>query len=278
MSLIEVSELHQQLQETHKPLIFDCSFDLVNPHSGYESYLSGHIPGAIYCDLDKDLAGTKNGENGRHPLPSLEQWCKTYAELGITPDHSVVVYDRQGSMFAVRLWWMLKSSGHHKVAVLNGAYGAWLNEAYPTQTEENPRQAKKRTELHPFDNLVLVTEVENNLKHQNFTILDARANDRFRGENETLDPAGGHIPGALNRFFKDNLEANGKFKSAEILREEFKAIIKDTPAEKITHQCGSGVTACHNLLAMEIAGLQKSKIYSGSWSEWSANPLRPIEK
>jgi thiosulfate/3-mercaptopyruvate sulfurtransferase len=278
MPLIEVSELHQQLEQAHKPLVFDCSFDLVNPLSGYESYLTGHIPSAVYCDLDKDLAGTKNGKNGRHPLPSLEEWCRTYAKLGITPDHSVVVYDRQGCMFAVRLWWMLKSSGHHKVKVLNGGYNTWLNAGYPTQTIENPRHAKERTQLHSFDNLVLVNEVENNLKNQDFTILDARANDRFRGENETLDPIGGHIPGALNRFFKDNLDINGKFKSAEILREEFKALIKEKSAENITHQCGSGVTACHNFLAMEIAGLNKSKIYSGSWSEWSADSSRPIEK
>jgi len=278
MSLIETSELKQWLDNKDDFLLFDCRFDLTDLEAGYQSYLSGHIPTAIYVHTDRDLAGEKNGKNGRHPLPSLEQWQKTYAELGITPNKKIVIYDTQGSIYAARLWWMLYSVGQQNVFLLNGGYPAWIRANYESEIHEHLRVRVPETKLHNYQNLVLVSTVEENIKKPQFTILDARAHDRFQGNNETLDPVGGHIPGAINRFFKDNLEANGDFKSIAALKQEYTALLKETSSEKIIHQCGSGITACHNLFAMELAGLKGSSIYIGSWSEWCSNPSRPVEK
>lgn len=278
MSLIEAQELKQWQESGEDFLLFDCRFDLVDSEAGYQSYLQGHIPGAIYVHSDKDLATAKNGQNGRHPLPRIEDWQKTYAALGITPNKKVVIYDNQGSMYAVRLWWMLQSVGQQDIFLLNGAYPAWLALGYPTQTEETLRQAAPETKLFAYQGLVLVDAVEKNLQNPQFTILDARANDRFHGNNETLDPVAGHIPGAMNRCFKDNLEADGRFKSLETLKTEFAELLKDIPSHQIVHQCGSGITACHNLFTMELLGLKNSSLYAGSWSEWCSNPARPIEK
>jgi thiosulfate/3-mercaptopyruvate sulfurtransferase len=278
MSLIEASELKQWLDRGDDFLLFDCRFDLVDSEAGYKSYLEGHIPGAIYVHSDKDLATTKNGTNGRHPLPSIAQWQKTYAELGVTPSKKVVIYDNQGSMFAVRLWWMLHAVGQKNIYLLNGGYPSWLAANYPSEKQESLRKPVAETALHAYQDLVLVDEVVENLSKAQFTILDARANDRFHGQNETLDPVAGHIPGAMNRCFKDNLEASGKFKDLETLKNEFSSLLKDIPSEQVVHQCGSGITACHNLFAMELIGLKGSSIYAGSWSEWCADPKRPVEK
>jgi thiosulfate/3-mercaptopyruvate sulfurtransferase len=278
MSLIEASELKQWLDRGDDFLLFDCRFDLVDSEAGYKSYLEGHIPGAIYVHSDKDLATTKNGKNGRHPLPSIIQWQKTYADLGITPYKKVVIYDNQGSMFAVRLWWMLHAVGQKNIYLLNGGYPSWLAANYPSEKQESLRKPGAETALHAYQDLVLVDEVVENLSKAQFTILDARANDRFHGQNETLDPMGGHIPGAVNRFFKDNLEANGKFKPLDTLKKEFTSLLEDIPSEKVVHQCGSGITACHNLFTMELIGLKGSSVYAGSWSEWCADPKRPVEK
>lgn len=278
MSLIEASELKQWLDRGDDFLLFDCRFDLVDSEAGYKSYLEGHIPGAIYVHSDKDLATTKNGKNGRHPLPSIIQWQKTYADLGITPYKKVVIYDNQGSMFAVRLWWMLHAVGQKNIYLLNGGYPSWLAANYPSEKQESLRKPGAETALHAYQDLVLVDEVVENLSKAQFTILDARANDRFHGQNETLDPVGGHIPGAVNRFFKDNLEANGKFKPLDTLKKEFTSLLEDIPSEKVVHQCGSGITACHNLFTMELIGLKGSSVYAGSWSEWCADPKRPVEK
>ncbi|MFM8460828.1 MAG: sulfurtransferase, partial [Polynucleobacter victoriensis] len=257
-------------------LLFDCRFDLVDSEAGYKSYLEGHIPGAIYVHSDKDLASEKNGRNGRHPLPSIAAWQKTYAALGITPNSRVVIYDNQSCMYAVRLWWMLKAVGHQHIELLNGGYQTWCQLGYPSEQSETHRQAAPQTTLTEFNNLVLVNQVVANLESKNFTILDARSNDRFHGQNETLDPVAGHIPGALNRFFKDNLKSDGTFKDPDVLRHEFQSVIGNISSEKIVHQCGSGITACHNMFAMELAGLMGSSIYAGSWSEWSSDPSRPV--
>jgi len=277
-SLIEVNQLKDLLDAKAPILLFDCRFDLVDSDAGYQSYLEGHIPGAIYVHSDKDLATTKNGKNGRHPLPSMSEWEKTYANLGITPNKQVVIYDNQGGMYAARLWWMLQATGHHLVSILNGGFGAWKNLGLPVSTSETHRQAVAITSLQPYKNLVLVDAVLKNLENKTFTILDARANDRFHGENEVLDPVGGHIPGALNRCFKDNLDSAGKFKSIETLRHEFGTLLGDQPSSKIVHQCGSGITACHNLFAMELANHSGSSVYAGSWSEWCADSSRPVER
>jgi thiosulfate/3-mercaptopyruvate sulfurtransferase len=278
MSLIEASELKKWLDHEDNFLLFDCRFDLTNSEAGYQSYLSGHIPTAIYVHTDKDLAGKKDGKNGRHPLPSIEQWQKTYAGLGITPNKKIVIYDNQGSMYAARLWWMLHSVGHLDLFLLNGGYPAWVRANYESEIREHVRVAAPETKLQNYQNVVLVDAVEENIKTSQLTILDARANDRFQGKNETLDPVGGHIPGAINRCFKDNLEANGEFKNINTLKQEYAALLNETPSEEIIHQCGSGITACHNLFAMELVGLRGSSIYAGSWSEWCSDPSRPVEK
>lgn len=276
MALIEAQQVKQLIDEQQDFLLFDCRFDLVDSEAGYKSYLEGHIPGAIYVHSDKDLASEKNGRNGRHPLPSIAAWQKTYAALGITPNSRVVIYDNQSCMYAVRLWWMLKAVGHQHIELLNGGYQIWCQLGYPSEQSETHRQAAPQTTLTEFNNLVLVNQVVANLESKNFTILDARSNDRFHGQNETLDPVAGHIPGALNRFFKDNLKSDGTFKDPDVLRHEFQSVIGNISSEKIVHQCGSGITACHNMFAMELAGLMGSSIYAGSWSEWSSDPSRPV--
>lgn len=272
--LITANQLEELINSGENVLLCDCRFDLVDPLAGKKAYEESHIPGAIYVDLDHDLSGKKTGTNGRHPLPSPQAWAQTKTRLGMSPNTLVVAYDKQGSVYASRLWWMLKATGHAKVQVLDGGLDAWNG---PMGTvPRKPTPASHAIEPRTYVGLVLVDEVVNNLKTQSNAILDARANDRFHGQNETLDPIGGHIPGATNRFFKDNLSATS-FKSAEQLFKEFVELLGSTKPSAVIHQCGSGVTACHNLLAMELAGLKGSRLYAGSWSEWCADPNRPVE-
>ena len=272
--LITANQLEEIINSGEDVLLCDCRFDLVDPHAGKKAYEESHIPGAIYVDLDHDLSGKKTGSNGRHPLPSPEAWAQTKTRLGMSPNTLVVAYDKQGSVYASRLWWMLKATGHAKVQVLDGGLDSWNG---PMGTvPRKPKPTNPAIEPRPYVGLVLVDEVVGNLQNQANTILDARANDRFHGQNETLDPIGGHIPGAINRFFKDNLSASA-FKSGEQLFKEFIGLLGTTKPSEVIHQCGSGVTACHNLLAMELAGLKGSRLYAGSWSEWCADPNRPVE-
>lgn len=272
--LITANQLEELINSGENVLLCDCRFDLVDPLAGKKAYEESHIPGAIYVDLDHDLSGKKTGTNGRHPLPSPQVWAQTKTRLGMSPNTLVVAYDKQGSVYASRLWWMLKATGHAKVQVLDGGLDSWNG---PMGTvPRKPTPANHAIEPRPYVGLVLVDEVMGNLEKQSHTVLDARANDRFHGQNETLDPIGGHIPGATNRFFKDNLSATS-FKPAEQLFKEFVDLLGSTKPSAVIHQCGSGVTACHNLLAMELAGLKGSRLYAGSWSEWCADPNRPVE-
>lgn len=272
--LITANQLEELINSGENVLLCDCRFDLVDPLAGKKAYEESHIPGAIYVDLDHDLSGKKTGTNGRHPLPSPQVWAQTKTRLGMSPNTLVVAYDKQGSVYASRLWWMLKATGHAKVQVLDGGLDSWNG---PMGTvPRKPTPASHAIEPRPYVGLVLVDEVVGNLEKQSHTVLDARANDRFHGQNETLDPIGGHIPGATNRFFKDNLSATS-FKPAELLFKEFVDLLGPTKPSAVIHQCGSGVTACHNLLAMELAGLKGSRLYAGSWSEWCADPNRPVE-
>jgi len=271
--LITANQLEEIINSGENVLLCDCRFDLIDPSAGKKSYLEGHIPGAIYVDLDVDLSGKANGQNGRHPLPTPEAWAQTKSHLGMDSNTLVVAYDRQGSVYASRLWWMLKATGHAKVQVLDGGLDAW-NGAIGTM----PRQATPTTvavPVMPYIGLVLVEDVVENLLTKESVVLDARANDRFHGQNETLDPIGGHIPGALNYCFKENLSGKS-FKTPEQLYKDFHGFLGSTKASEVIHQCGSGVTACHNLLAMEIAGLKGSRLYAGSWSEWCSDPSRPV--
>ncbi|MBP7423199.1 MAG: sulfurtransferase [Sulfuritalea sp.] len=258
--------------------VFDCRHDLKNTGYGRQAYARGHIPGALFLHLDDDLSGVKTGSNGRHPLPEVAAFARRMSDCGVGDDVQVVAYDNEGGIFAARLWWMLRWLGHERVAVLDGGLAGWkrgkrvLEEAAPVVA---PREFVAR----PRDLSVSTAQVLADLNAPSMLILDARSPERFRGENETLDPVGGHIPGAVNRFYFDNLDDAGcYFKPAGELRAEFDAILGGRPASAVVQQCGSGVTACHNLLAMELAGLPGSRLYPGSWSEWCADPSRPVAR
>ena len=272
--LISANQLEEMINSGENVLLCDCRFDLVDPLVGRKSYEESHIPGAIYVDLDKDLSASKTGNNGRHPLPSPEARAQTKTRLGFNPNTLVVAYDKQGSVYASRLWWMLKSTGHANVRVLDGGLDAWNGPM--GSIPRAPTPCTQAIAPMPYAGLVLIDEVVENLRSKKNTMIDARANDRFHGQNETLDPVGGHIPSALNRFFKNNLNATA-FKNPEQLFQEFSEFLGSTKASEVIHQCGSGVTACHNLLAMELAGFRGSRLYAGSWSEWCADPKRPVE-
>ena len=272
--LISANQLEEIINSGENVLLCDCRFDLVDAEAGRKAYEESHIPGAIHIDLDHDLSGHKNGSNGRHPLPSPESWAKTKTRLGIGPNTLVVAYDKQGSVYASRLWWMLRATGHANVRVLEGGLDSWNGPMGTIPRKPNP--TTQAIEPMPYVGLVLIDEVMSNLQSQKNIVLDARANDRFHGENETLDPVGGHIPRAINHCFKNNLSATA-FKNPEQLFNDFINLLSTNKPSQVIHQCGSGVTACHNLLAMEIAGLKGSRLYAGSWSEWCADPERPIE-
>jgi thiosulfate/3-mercaptopyruvate sulfurtransferase len=247
---------------------------LTNPEFGTTAYAQSHIPGARFAHLDRNLAAPLTGRNGRHPLPDPKVFAEWLSRMGVSNDNQVIGYDNAGGVYASRLWWMLRWIGHKNVAVLDGGWQAWIEAGHPVTAEvPTPRPAKVTVNVQetPVD----AKYVLDNLQSPALVLIDARANDRFRGQNETIDPVGGHIPGAMNRFFKDNLTAQGLFKSPQQLRDEFRLLLDTVTPEKIVSQCGSGVTACHNLLAMEIAGLRGGRLYPGSWSEWIADPARP---
>jgi len=259
-------------------VVVDCRHDLVNLAFGREAYAAGHLPGAVFADMETQLSGAKRGADGvfrgRHPLPEKDALVETLRAWGVNDDTQVVAYDAHGGMYAARLWWLLRWIGHEASAVLDGGLPAWQALGQPLTTDV-PAKSRGAIEARaPFVPTVTVAEVLENIESAKRTVVDARAADRFRGENETVDPVGGHIPGAKNRFFKDNLQGDGRFKAPEQLREEFGAVVKD-PKDAIM-QCGSGVTACHNLLALEVAGMPGAALYPGSWSEWSADPSRPV--
>jgi len=272
-TLVSADQLAQALRSPRPPRVFDCSYDLLDHDAGGRAYRAGHLPGAVYLHLEQVLSGEKTGDNGRHPLPPLATFVQSMADLGLDDDTQVVAYDNAGGIYAARLWWMLRWAGHEAVAVLDGGIAAWKAAGQPV-TAEVPAAApaggfRQRASLvRSMDYDAIDANIDSGVK----LVIDARAPDRFRGENETMDPVAGHIPGARNRLFKDNLAADGRFKPAAQLRAEFDAITGGRPAEQLVTQCGSGVTACHNLLAMEVAGLQGAALYPGSWSEYSARP------
>ena len=276
-TLISAADLAQHVLEPNW-IVLDCRHDLMNPGAGRAAYDAGHIPNAQHAHLDSDLSDKRPGPNGeflgRHPLPQREAFVETLRAWGVNRDSQVVAYDAQGGMFAARLWWMLRWIGHDAVALLDGGLPAWTAAGNWISTEAGSK-LRGNIELQPATVAsVGVDEVLANLESKTRVVIDARAPDRFRGENETIDPVGGHIPGAKNRFFKDNLQADGTFKPAAQLRTDFETLISSPQAAIM--QCGSGATACHNLLAMEIAGLPGAALYPGSWSEWCASPTRPV--
>lgn len=276
-TLISAEELAHNLSNPALVLL-DCRADLLDPKAGAAAFAASHIPVAQHADLDVDLSDKTPGAHGefrgRHPLPSREQFIERLRAWGVNADSLVVVYDAQGGMFAARLWWMLRWVGHSQVALLDGGLQAWQAMTFTMTSRTISPEPGNIVLLPSLVPTVSVNEVQANLATHERIILDARAADRFRGENETIDPVAGHIPGARHRWFKDNLQADGCFKPAEQLRAEFSALISSP--EKTIMQCGSGVSACVNLLAMEIAGLSGAALYPGSWSEWSADPARPV--
>ena len=276
-TLISADELARHLDDPNW-IVLDCRYDLTAPAAGRAAYEAGHIPGAQYADLDCDLSDKSPGPNGefrgRHPLPQPAAFVETLRRWGINHGSQVIAYDAHGGMFAARLWWMLRWIGHEAAAVLDGGLQAWQAGRRPLSTETAQRPCGNVEPRAPLVRTVDADTLLSNLKQPVWTVVDARAPDRFRGENETLDPVGGHIPGARNRFFKDNLQDNGCFKPAAQLAREFGALVPQPNAAVM--QCGSGATACHNLLALEIAGMPGAALYPGSWSEWCADPARPV--
>ncbi|PAT34536.1 sulfurtransferase [Vandammella animalimorsus] len=279
--LIDVSELSALLaQAPERCVLIDCRFDLAQPEWGDAAYRHGHLPGAIYLSLDADLSAPLTGSNGRHPLPSPQTFAATLARIGVGNESLVVVYDQGVAMMAARLWWMLRWIGCRNVRVLDGGLAAWQAAGLPLASSSG-----KPAEVHKpeaFDvrlqpsMLRSVEQVLQALGQDDQILLDARAEERFLGEAEPLDPVAGHIPGALNRPFMQNLMPDGTFKPAAQLKREFEALLQGRPPEQLVHQCGSGVSAAVNMLAMEIAGLTGSSLYAGSWSEWVSDPSRPV--
>jgi thiosulfate/3-mercaptopyruvate sulfurtransferase len=257
--------------------VFDCRHDLAKPDSGAREYADAHIPGAHFLHLDRDLSAPTTGRNGRHPLPDPHAFARTLGAAGVDSGKQVIAYDAQTGVYAARLWWMLRWLGHESVAVLDGGYAKWIQEGRPvTKAVPQPAPAHFAGQARALS--VDADDVLRSLGRPGRILIDARAPDRYRGENETLDPRGGRIPGSINRFFKDNLDASGCFKPAADLRKAFAPLLGRIPPDAVVHSCGSGVSACHNLLAMEIAGLPGSRLYPGSWSEWCSDPGRPTEK
>jgi thiosulfate/3-mercaptopyruvate sulfurtransferase len=274
-TLVTVDQLHDNL--FHQDwCVIDVRHDLMKPDAGWRAYNEGHIPGAAFAHLDEDLSGAMTGRNGRHPLPQPSDLLQAFRDWGVNDDTQIVAYDALGGQFASRLWWLARWMGHARVAVLDGGWPAWLAKTSWSSTEppvRPPGRFSARPSLAP---IVTVEGVLRAITTGEHLLLDARTPERYRGEREPIDPVAGHIPGARNRPCQLNLNADQTFKSPAVLREEFDSALGDRAADSVAHQCGSGVSACHNLLAMEIAGLSGSALYAGSWSEWIADPARPV--
>ena len=275
-TLVDPATLSQHLAQPDW-VIVDCRFDLADPTLGEQRYAEAHIPGARYAHLDRDLSGTKTGANGRHPLPTPDQMRERFGALGIGPDTQVIAYDADNGMYAARLWWMLRYMGHERVAVLDGGFAAWLRAGYNSSSGPETWHRASFTGLPLEGPRVDVQDVNARLGDDSRVLVDARAEARFRGETEPLDKVAGHIPGARNHFFQNNLTEEKTFKSADELRALWEATLAGTPPGDVVVYCGSGVTACHDLLALEHAGLTGARLYAGSWSEWCCDPERPIE-
>jgi len=276
-TLISAETLNQHLTDPNW-VIFDCRFSLAEPEAGGSAYRHGHIPGARYAHLDKDLSSAITDHTGRHPLPNFALLAQKLGNWGVSNRSQVVVYDDAGGAFADRLWWLLRVLGHDNVAVLDGGIKHWQKQGFALTTA---LPAVNATTFRPYLNNDLwldAIQVQNSLARKSICLIDARTPERYRGEQEPIDPVAGHIPGALNRPFQLNLDSQGLFLSPETLRNQFKQLLGNKAPEQVVHYCGSGVTGCHNLLAMEHAGLTGSKLYAGSWSEWIRDKNRPVAR
>lgn len=269
--LITAHALAQQLDAN--TVVLDCRFDLADSAAGFARYQDGHIPGACYAHLDRDLSSPITPDSGRHPLPAPQALAERLGQWGIGPTTSVVCYDDAGGAFAARAWWLLRWLGHDAVSVLDGGWAAWCDNGYAVETgsKTKPSDTGYSIDLKPL--MVSSDEVLANIDQPRFLLIDARAANRFAGNDEPIDPIAGHVPGAMNRPFTDNLAGNGCFKSSAELQQEWSALLQGQPCVAM---CGSGVTACHHLLALEVAGLPAGRLYPGSWSEWIRDPTRPV--
>jgi thiosulfate/3-mercaptopyruvate sulfurtransferase len=275
-TVISPEALHDRLDSTDL-VILDCRHSLADFALGRRLYDESHIPGAFFAGVEEDLAGPKTGTNGRHPLPDPQIFVRFLRACGVDDATQIVAYDAGADMFAARLWFLCRWIGHDATAVLDGGFTAWNALGYPvTATPAKPaREGRITIALRP-ELVVGADFVHRNLNSAAMHLLDARALERFSGETEPIDPVGGHIPGAKQRWFKENFEADGRLKSPERLREEFAQSGLDS--KRTVHQCGSGVSSAVNHLAMAHAGLEGSRIYNGSWSEWVSDPARPVAK
>jgi len=275
-TLISTGDLSQHLDDAAF-VIVDCRYHLADVAAGERAYRAAHIPSATFLHLDRDLSGVKTGRNGRHPLPQVDALATTLGNVGIDRSKQVVAYDQNSGVWASRLWWLLRWLGHDAVAVLDGGLDKWVAERRP-QTSELPSLRRTKFVPDPPMPTASAAEIERHLNDGSLYVLDARAPERYRGDLEPIDPVAGHIPGARNRPYGENVTAQGSFKPPSLLRAEFEALLGDTSPSAVVHQCGSGLTACHNVLAMSVAGLPGSRLYPGSWSEWIAEPTRPIAR
>jgi len=271
-TVIDAKSLRERLNDP-KVVVIDCRHSLQDFALGRRLYDEGHIPGAFFASVEDDLAGVKTGKNGRHPMPDPRTFARFLRELGVDEDSQIVAYDAGADMFAARLWFLSRWLGHDAVAILDGGYAAWTSCGYPVTAAPSEPQREGNVQPHLRPSLIVdAAHVRARLGSPEMHLIDARAEDRFAGENEFVDPVAGHIPGARNRWFKHNFDENGTLKSPERLRQEFAA----HDPERVVHQCGSGVSSAVNQLAMVHAGLGDTPIYAGSWSEWIADPSRPI--
>lgn len=279
-TLVDAPTLAKQIGSP-KLCILDCRHDLGDFSAGRTAYLAGHIPGAAFADGEQTLSGPKSPTTGRHPLPDPDALVAFLRAAGVNDDTQVVAYDAGGGAFASRAWWLLRWLGHDAVAVLDGGFKAWLESGGAVETTEPSPAPGNFTRREPLVAALTTDNIVANLKSQSFLLVDARTPERYRGESEPIDPVAGHVPGAVVRPWQSNLGADGRFKSPAQLRDELQALMKEhgsRPA-RVAHMCGSGVTACHNVLAMAIAGFDDAPaLYAGSWSEWIRDPARPIAR
>jgi thiosulfate/3-mercaptopyruvate sulfurtransferase len=256
-------------------VVLDCRFDLADPAWGESAYRLGHIPGAHFAHLDKHLCGAVTRDSGRHPLPDWRQFAERLGQWGVRPATQVVVYDQHHGSYAARLWWMLRALGHENAALLDGGWSAWLRAGGAEDVPVPPLRSGEY-EARSGTGWVTTAGLERELASGDCVLVDARSAERFRGDQEPIDPVAGHVPGARNRPYTENLTRADTFRSAVALRAEWSALLDGRAPGSVVHMCGSGVTACHNLLAMEVAGLTGSRLYVGSWSEWITDSARPV--
>ncbi|MBL4824032.1 MAG: sulfurtransferase [SAR324 cluster bacterium] len=275
-SLISPQIVNEHLEDSNWRF-FDCRYVLTEPDKKQAEFAVSHLPGALYAHMNRDLAAPPiPGKTGRHPLPEKQELIKLFSTWGIDHAVQVVIYDDTGGAYAVRLWWMLRWLGHDAVAVMDGGWPRWVKEGRPVSADLIIPKAVEFKANQREHWLVTAEDVRNYFDNPEVRVLDARSRDRYRGENETLDPVAGHIPGAVSAPFVENLDPDGNLKSKSELRKMYLELLDGSPAEKAISYCGSGITACHNILAMYYAGLGNSRLYSGSWSDWITNPERLV--